>query len=143
MKGILRSVAAIAAVLVAASACTSSHSATGTAHAEAAQKPAGLSTAAKVHKILVDQGQMPPVQTAADFCLKGVLKDEKDTLVSKAIDVVDPTAGDVWDAYSLSGDLDDTVQAGRRVRRDVPVGAVPGQPDLLLRAEGDRWHPGE
>jgi hypothetical protein len=37
------------------------------------------------------------------------LKDEKDTLVSKAIDVVDPTAGDVWDAYSLSGDLDDTV----------------------------------
>jgi hypothetical protein len=109
MKGILRSVAAIAAVLVAASACTSSHSATGTAHAEAAQKPAGLSTAAKVHKILVDQGQMPPVQTAADFCLKGVLKDEKDTLVSKAIDVVDPTAGDVWDAYSLSGDLDDTV----------------------------------
>src|ERR1700683_1015667 len=109
MKGTLRSVAAIAAVLVAASACTSSHSATGTAHAEAAQKPAGLSTAAKVHKILVDQGQMPPVQTAADFCLKGVLKDEKGTLVSKAIDVVDPTAGDVWDAYSLSGDLDDTV----------------------------------
>jgi hypothetical protein len=109
VRGIFGSVAAIAALLVAASACTSSYSATGTAHTEAAQKPATLSTAARVHKILVDQGQIPPVQAAANFCLKGILKDEKDTSVSKAIDLVDPTAGDVWDAYSLSGDLDDTV----------------------------------
>jgi hypothetical protein len=71
MKGILRSVAAIAAVLVAASACTSSHSATGTAHAEAAQKPAGLSTAAKVHKILVDQGQMPRCRRPLTSASKG------------------------------------------------------------------------
>jgi hypothetical protein len=114
MKGILGTVAAIAAILVAASACASSHSAMGTAHAEAAQKPARLNTTAKVRKILVDQGQIPPVRTAADFCLKGILKDEKDTLVSKAIDVVDPAAGDVWSAYSLSGDLDDTVTLYKR-----------------------------
>lgn len=111
MRGILRLVVAAVAVLVAASACstTSSHSTTGTARAEAAQKSAALSTAAKVHKILVDQGSLPPVQTAVTFCLKGILKDEKDTAVNKAIDAVDPTAGDVWTAYSLSGDLDDTV----------------------------------
>ncbi len=52
---------------------------------------------------------MPPVQTAANFCLKGILKDEKDTAVSTAIGDVDPAAGDVWTAYSLSGDRDDTV----------------------------------
>jgi hypothetical protein len=110
MKGILSSVVAVVAVLATASACTSSHSTTGTVHAQAAQKPAALGIAVKVHKVLVDQGsQMPPVQTAAHFCLAGILKDERDTIVGAAIGTVDPGAGDAWTSFSLAGDEDDTV----------------------------------
>jgi hypothetical protein len=86
MRGILRSAVAAVAVLVTASACTSSHLATGKVHAEAARAPAALSTAAKVHKILEAQGSLPPYKVAANFCVAGINKDLMDQAKDATID---------------------------------------------------------
>ncbi len=110
MKGILRSAAAALAVLVAASACTTSHSTAGTVRAESAGGPAALSTAAKVHKILEAQGSLPPYEEAANFCVAGINKDladqAKDATIDAALDKMDPKGGAAiaWELYSLSGD---------------------------------------
>jgi hypothetical protein len=109
MRGILRSAVAAVAVLVTASACTSSHLTSGKVHAEAARPPTALSTAAKVHKILEAQGSLPPYKVAANFCIAGIKKDIHDTVIGDAIADTDPTAGDVYTSISLTGDLDDTV----------------------------------
>jgi cell division septation protein DedD len=106
MRGILRSAAAAVAVLVTAAACTSSHSTTGKVRAEAAQAPAALSTAAKVHKILEAQGSLPPYKVAANFCVAGIEKDAKDATIDAALDKMDPTGGEAasWTLYGLAGD---------------------------------------
>jgi hypothetical protein len=110
MRGILRSAVAAIAVLVAASACTSSHSTTGKIHAEALRGPVALSTAAKVHKILEAQGSPPPYNVAANFCLAGINKDltddANDATIDAALDKMDPTGGAAiaWHLYGLAGD---------------------------------------
>jgi cell division septation protein DedD len=110
MKGILRSGVAAVAVLMTASACTSSHSTTGKVHAEALRAPAELSAAAKVHKILEAQGSLPPYKVAANFCVAGINKDitdqAKDATIDAALDKMDPTGGAAiaWHLYGLAGD---------------------------------------
>ena len=110
MKGILRSGVAAVAVLMIASACTSSHSTTGKVHAEALRAPAELSAAAKVHKILEAQGSLPPYKVAANFCVAGINKDitdqAKDATIDAALDKMDPTGGAAiaWHLYGLAGD---------------------------------------
>jgi hypothetical protein len=97
---------AAVAVLVAASACTSSRLTDGKAHAEAAEAAAALSTAAKVHKILEAQGSLPPYKVAANFCVAGIEKDAKDATIDAALNNMDPTGGQAaaWTLYGLSGD---------------------------------------
>ena len=110
MRGILRPAVAAVAVLVTASACTSSHLTTGKVHAEAARAPAALSTAAKVHKILEAQGSLPPYKVAANFCVAGINKDltdqAKNATIDAALNNMDPTGGEAaaWTLYGLSGD---------------------------------------
>lgn len=110
MRGILRSAVAAVAVLVTASACTSSHLTTGKVHAEAARAPAALTTAAKVHKILEAQGSLPPYTVAANFCVAGINKDltdqAKDATIDAALEKMDPTGGAAiaWTLHGLAGD---------------------------------------
>jgi hypothetical protein len=106
MRGILRSAVAAVAVVVTASACTSSHLTSGKVHAEAARAPAALSTAAKVHKFLEAQGSLPPYNVAANFCVAGIEKDAEDATIDAALNNMDPTGGEAsaWTLNGLSGD---------------------------------------
>lgn len=90
---------AVVAVLIVASACSSSHS----------------SPSAKVHtKTVAQQGQgvidaqkqVPSLQTAGQFCLAGIKEDSKDTTISEALDKIDPSGGvgKAWDFGNLAGD---------------------------------------
>jgi hypothetical protein len=108
MRGILRSGVAAVAVLVAASACTSTQS-TGVHAEDAARAPTALSTAAKVHKILEAQGEMPPLWMAERFCVAGIEKDAKDATIDAALNKMDPTGGEAA-AWTLNGLSGDTVQ---------------------------------
>jgi len=70
---------------------------------------------AKIHaKTVAQQGQevidaqkqVPPLQTAGQFCLAGIKKDSKDTTIGEALDNVDPSGGvgKAWDFGNLADD---------------------------------------
>lgn len=99
MRGIPACVMAVVVVLVMVSACSTNNS----------------SSPAKVHtKTVAQQGQefidaqkqVPPLQTAGQFCLAGIQKDSQDTTVDVALNNIDPTGGEAtaWTLYNLEGD---------------------------------------
>jgi hypothetical protein len=57
-------------------------------------------------EVIDAQKQVPPLQTAGQFCLAGIQEDAKDTTVSEALDRVDPSGGvgKAWDFGNLAGD---------------------------------------
>lgn len=106
MRGAPSFVVAVIAVLVTASACSTSHSSgpSSKTTAEAAQSPVPLAQQALnvVHTIK----QISPLQTAGSFCLAGIFKDAQDAAVSEALNNADPTGGEAraWEGYTLEGD---------------------------------------
>jgi hypothetical protein len=99
VRGIPAFVLAVAAVLVIASACSSSRSSTpAKIHAK---------TAAQQGQDFIDaQKQAPSLQTAGQYCLAGIQQDSKDTAISEALDQMDPTggAGQGWEFGNLADD---------------------------------------
>jgi hypothetical protein len=87
---------AVVAVLVslAVSACTPP------------KKHQAPSTGQQALKVVHTAKQMPPLQTAASFCMAGIFKDAKDATISKALNNADPTGGEAlaWEGYTLQGD---------------------------------------
>src|ERR1700761_7850109 len=93
------SVVIAAFVLVAVSACSTSHS----------SPPAKIhaKTVAQQGQQIIDaQKQAPSLQTAGQFCLAGIEKDSKDATVNQALNNIDPTGGEAtaWQLYNLDGD---------------------------------------
>ncbi len=95
MKGVPRLAMAILAVAVTASACTPSKA-----------SPSRPSVQQLAEKDLQAQKQMPPLQTAGQFCMAGIVKASKDAAISGALDNIDPAGGQAtaWTFVSLQGD---------------------------------------
>ncbi len=106
MRGMPSFVAAVIAVLVTASACSTSHSSgpSSKTTAEAAQSPVSL--AQQGLNVVHATKQVSPLRTAGSFCLAGIFKDAKDATVSEALNNVDSTGGEAlaWEGYTLDGD---------------------------------------
>lgn len=113
MRSMPSLVLAIFAVFITVSACSSGQSGpSGQTHAEAAHTPvpvpvstpSGPSVAQQAQKVIEAQKQVLPLQTAGTFCMRGIIKDAQDQAVSEAIKEVDPTGGDAYTTFSLTGD---------------------------------------
>jgi hypothetical protein len=99
VRGIRIFGAAVVAVLVTTTACSASHS-------SAPAKIHAKSVAQQGQAVIDAQKQLPPLQTAGQFCLDGIKKDSKDTTIDKGLETIDPTGGEAtaWDFYNLQGD---------------------------------------
>ena len=97
MRGI-PALAIAVAVLIAASACSTSHT-------SAQPKIHVKSVAQQGQEVIDPQKQVPPLQTAGQFCLAGIQKDSKDTAIDAALNTIDPTGGQAaaWQFSSLQG----------------------------------------
>jgi hypothetical protein len=98
VRGIPAFVVAVA-VLVTASACSSSHSSPPV-------KTHVKTVAQQAQDVIDSQKQVPLLQTAGQFCLAGIQKDSKDATIDAALNNIDPTGGEAtaWQLYNLQGD---------------------------------------
>jgi hypothetical protein len=95
VRGMPALAVAIAAVLVTTSACTPSKA-----------SPSRPSVGELGAKALAAQQHLPPLQTAAQYCIDGIGKASKDAAISARLDTIDPTGGEgtAWTLYNLQGD---------------------------------------
>jgi len=98
---------------------------------QAAAKP--LSPAQKIHLAVAEVKQLSPLQTAASFCMRGILGAAKDESIQKALENLfaqqtgKNTVGGVFTGFEVSGDMvkiSDDLGGGQVVNAEFDLGRV-------------------